>query len=117
MTGRLRRADLVHTVHVLHGAGLLLRPAAAARAGGAAPGGGTIAVARVLGARHLVQGLAGLARPRWAPLGAAVDGLHALSMVGVAALDRAHRRGALTSASVAVVFAAGGWWAARSRTG
>jgi hypothetical protein len=114
MRGRWWRSDLVHAAHVVHGGALLLRPAAvAARADGGAHG-GTVAVVRVLGARHVVQGLAGLAAAgrRAVLLGTAVDGVHAASMVGLAALARSHRRGAGTSALVALGFAVGGWWAA-----
>lgn len=104
MTGRSGRADLVHTAHVVHGTALLLRPGAASR--------GTAAVVRVLGARHVLQGLAGFAG--WVPptLDAAVDGVHAASMVGLALLDREHRRGAAASAVIALTFALGTRWAA-----
>ncbi len=116
MTARVRRADLVHTAHVAHGGALLLRPAAvAARIDGAGADGRTVAVVRVLGARHLLQGLAGLAVPgrTSAVVGAAVDGVHAASMVGLAVLDREHRRGAAVSAGVALGFAVAGGWAGR----
>lgn len=116
MSGRSWRADLVHTAHVAHGGALLLRPAAVA---GRVAGGATdrsVAVVRVLGARHLAQGLAGLVAARRAAtlLGAGVDGLHAASMVGLAVLDRRHRPGATASALVAFAFALAGSWAGRA---
>jgi hypothetical protein len=67
----------------------------------------------VLGARHLAQGSAGLvaSSPTSSRLGAVVDGLHAASMVGLAVLDREHRRAAAASALVALAFALAGRWA------
>ncbi|MGA0568609.1 hypothetical protein ACO2Q7_14860 [Rathayibacter sp. KR2-224] len=62
-------------------------------------------VARVLGARHLVQ--AGLTRRAGSGLhvlGADVDLLHAASMLLLGALDRKHRRAAFTTAAVAFIF-------------
>lgn len=117
MRGRSWRADLVHAAHVLHGGVLLARPAAvAARFDGGASG-RAVAVVRVLGARHVLQGLAGLAAPRFASpaYGAALDGLHAASMAGLALLDRDRRWGASVGAAVAFAFAFGGRWAAADR--
>lgn len=64
-------------------------------------------VTRVLGARHLAQAavLANSSR-RAHLLGAAVDALHAASMVGLALVDRSRRRQAWTSAAIASTFAA-----------
>lgn len=66
------------------------------------------AVIRVLGGRHLVQGAVTLSvgRPAAHAVGGGVDGLHALSMLALAALDRRHRTLALASATVAGTFAA-----------
>ena len=66
------------------------------------------AVVRFLGARYVAQGAAGLVVDRsWVvPVDAAVDALHALSMVGAAALWPAHRRAALASAASASLLAA-----------
>jgi hypothetical protein len=114
MSGRSRRPALVHAAHVVHGGALLLRPAAvAARVDGGAGDRRAVAVVRVLGARHLAQGSAGLvaSSPASSRLGAAVDGLHAASMVGLALLDREHRRAAAASALVALAFALAGRWA------
>ena len=116
MTGRARRSDLVHAAHVVHGGALLLRSASvAARIDGPQAGGRAVVVARVLGARHLLQGLVGLAvaSRASAAVGAVVDGVHAASMVALAVLDREHRRGAAASAGVALAFALAGSWAGR----
>jgi hypothetical protein len=58
---------------------------------------------RLLGARYLAQGVAQIAWPRPAVLqaSAVVDGLHALSMVALAAASPTYRRSASFSASVA----------------
>jgi hypothetical protein len=69
------------------------------------------ACARLLGARHVAEAvvLAWRRRPtRWAYAIASIDGLHALSMLGLAAVDRRHRRIALTSAAIASCLAWGG---------
>lgn len=71
-------------------------------------------VARVLGVRHLAQGVGevllarrgGAGRARH--LGAVVDALHAASAVGLAVADHRWRRAALIDASVAIAFAGGG---------
>lgn len=63
---------------------------------------------RVLGARYLVQSAGGtlLHRP-WVPdADAAVDLVHAASMVGLAAVAPHYRRPALVSAGLATLFAA-----------
>ena len=66
------------------------------------------AVIRVLGARHLAQALVTSDAPSVIihRVGAAVDMLHAFSMAVVAVIDHDKRRAALTSAGVALVFAA-----------
>ena len=105
----------VHAAHVGLGGALLLRPAAVAGWVDDGAEGRSVAVVRVLGARHLAQGLAGLvtARRATALLGVGVDGLHAASMVGLAVRHRRHRRGAAASALVALAFALAGSWAGR----
>jgi len=95
------------------------QPAGASRA---RPGRRACGVARVLGARHLIQaGLTAVALRAAEPdpslplgLGAAVDVLHATTMVGLAAVDRGARRVALADTGVEMVLAvAGGLTAAR----
>jgi hypothetical protein len=75
-----------------------------------------LAVARVLGARQLLQ--AALTRgpapsAAWLRMGAAVDAAHAASMIGLAAADRTLRRATLADAAAATAFASGGLAAAR----
>jgi hypothetical protein len=95
------------------------QPAGASRA---RPGRRACGVARVLGARHLIQaGLTAVALRAAEPdpslplgLGAAVDVLHATTMVGLAAVDRGARRVALADTGVEMALAvAGGLTAAR----
>lgn len=66
-----------------------------------------VVVARVLGARHLAQGALLAAHPtrRADIVSAAVDLLHGLTMVALAAASPRFRRPAATSACVAVTFA------------
>ncbi|MFE9690243.1 hypothetical protein [Micromonospora sp. NPDC005806] len=70
------------------------------------PSGLAVETLRVLGVRHLVQAVVTLRRPTPAVLtvGAAADGLHALSAVALAAVDRRQRRVALLDSAIA-----GGW--------
>jgi hypothetical protein len=62
---------------------------------------------RILGARYVAQSAFGLAERRpWVPAAdAAVDGVHALTMLGLAAVSPRHRRVALSSAAAALAFA------------
>ncbi|MBW0010160.1 MAG: hypothetical protein JO063_08585 [Pseudonocardiales bacterium] len=75
----------------------------------------TRVVARVLGARHLLQGLlsAGAPGPTVLVLGVEADIAHVASMLGVAALDPARRRAGLVDAIGAGSFAAVGLVLAR----
>jgi hypothetical protein len=65
-------------------------------------------VLRVLGARHVAQGVVTALFPtrRVLTVGAVVDTLHAASMVGLAVLDSDRRRPGLLDASLAGSFAA-----------
>jgi hypothetical protein len=68
-------------------------------------------VVRILGARNVIQSVViSLAPARaYAPaIGAAVDALHAASMVALAAVDERRRRLALADAGVAAAFGAAG---------
>ena len=66
-------------------------------------------VARVLGARHLLQALVlAHAGRRGLQVGIATDVLHATSMVALAALDPSHRRACLTDAGLAAAWALSG---------
>lgn len=66
-----------------------------------------VGVARILAARHLVQGtlVAGHPTRRTQVASVAVDFLHGLTMVALAAVSRSYRRPAATSACVAFAFA------------
>jgi hypothetical protein len=72
-----------------------------------------VRVARVLGARQLVQAavLTTYQGPRWRRAGAAVDAAHAASMLALARLSRrpAHRRLAAHNARSAAALAAAEW--------
>ena len=67
-----------------------------------------VAVLRVLGARHVAQAVVEALWPQPVVryLGTAVDGLHALTAVGLAVLNPRWRRGALTDTAIAASFAA-----------
>jgi hypothetical protein len=84
------------------------------RLAGARPTRPALAVARALGARHAVQGLAEVGGwPRWGRAGVLVDSAHSLSAAGLAALDRRWRRVAAADMTVAAGFAWAGWSAWR----
>lgn len=92
-------------------AGLLLWPDRAVRtfaAGRHAPSAGLV---RLLGARLFVQGAMQFTRPdrRIAIEGAAVDSVHAASMIAAAALLPAYRRIAAVSAGEAALSAVAGY--------
>ena len=62
-----------------------------------------LAAVRFLGARHLAEGVTQAALPhRFQELYVGVDLAHALSMIGLAAVDERRRRPARTSGAVAV---------------
>jgi hypothetical protein len=89
---------------------LLAAPGGLIRLAGAAPTPPALAVARVLGARHAVQGLAEVwAWPRWGRAGVLVDSAHGLTAAGLAALDRPWRRVAAADMTMAAGFAWAGW--------
>jgi hypothetical protein len=89
------------------GIGAVSRPGLPVRVSGATDGSGVRRVVQVLGARYVVQALGGQWLHRsWVPTAdAAVDLVHAASMVGVARILPQHRRLALLSAAAAVAFA------------
>lgn len=65
-----------------------------------------VAAVRVLGTRHLAEGVTQAVLPhRFQELYVGVDLIHAASMVGLAAVDERRRRPALASAAVAVAAA------------
>jgi hypothetical protein len=60
---------------------------------------------RLLGGRYLLQGAMLVVRPQLSGLAVAADGLHAASMVVLAAGSPRHRRAALVSGAAAAVLA------------
>jgi hypothetical protein len=86
---------------------LLAAPdAVVSRLGEASPDERTRVVARILGARHLMQSLLGAAEPTRRVLwwGGIVDFAHASTGVMLAALDVRYRRAALTDAAITTGF-------------
>ena len=114
----MRATDAVRTVV---GVPLAVRPGLAARLLGVPPSGGLLLVARALGIRYAVQGVASgaLTRTSWRHrvlvADAAVDGIHAASMLPVAALLPHVARPALVSAALATTLAVLDGRAARRR--
>ena len=111
-TARTRpRLRAVTAVRVGWGAALIAAPRPLLRGLARADGPAdrvAVAVLRVLGVRHVAQAVAETLGPQPIVryLGAAVDGLHALTAVGLAVLDPRWRRGALTDTAIAASFAA-----------
>jgi hypothetical protein len=85
----------------------LARPDLPLRLTGSPGGRGTRVGVRLLGARYVVQSVGGpWLHRRWVPeVDAAVDVIHAVSMLGLAAVAPGHRRVALVSAATATGFA------------
>lgn len=75
-----------------------------------------VVAARVLGVRHLVEAAAITPRPdpRFAEIGALIDGTHALVAAGFGALDPRRRRLTWFNAVIAAAFGAAGVHHARS---
>ncbi|HTS98533.1 MAG TPA: hypothetical protein VMI33_18135 [Streptosporangiaceae bacterium] len=109
---------LLQAVRAGYGGALLIAPGLVIRLVTGEPAGPRArAVARVLGARHLLQAALTTAAGRSAPslgIGAAVDLVHAASMAALAA-DRRVRRLTLTDALVESALALAGLSAARLR--
>ena len=114
--GRRRVARLMSVAGLGAGVALLVRPAEVAAAIAPAFPRERLWVARVLGARLIVQHALVLAAPTAAGirLSAAVDGLHAASMLPVLLLPR-YRRAALVSGGLAAGYALAGRALARSQ--
>jgi hypothetical protein len=69
----------------------------------------SVAVARVLGGRHAVQGIVEVAAwPRWRRTGVFVDAAHSLTAVALATSDRRWRRLGFLDGGIATAFALGG---------
>jgi len=99
-------------IRASYGVALLLAPGQAIRlATGRPPSRRACRVARLLGARHLIQTVltATAPRPETFAIGGQVDTLHAASMLLLAAVSRSGRRPALTDALTEAAFAAAGF--------
>ncbi len=112
-------AALLQVVRASYGGALLIVPGPLIRAATGRPAGPRArAVARVLGARHLLQAALTTAAASSSPslgIGAAVDLAHAASMAALAVADRQVRRLTLSDALIESTFAAAGVSAARAR--
>jgi hypothetical protein len=111
-------AGLLQVVRAGYGGALLTVPGPVIRlVTGRPPGSRARAVARVLGARHLLQAALTTAAASSRPslgIGAVVDLAHAASMAAVALADRQVRRLTLSDALIESTFAAAGVSAARA---
>ena len=107
-----RRIQVITVARAGWAAALLLAPERVLGVGGqpSIPT-AAVVVARVLGARQLLQSALTAAAPTGSLLGvgAAVDALHAGTDVGLAAVSPRWRRIALIDAVLAATFAAAGW--------
>lgn len=110
-----RAAQASSVARLLWGGALALVPRPVLRRLGR-PTGLAVVTLRVLGLRHLAQAALALRRPTPLVLaaGAAADGLHALTAVGLAGLDRRQRRLALLDTAVAASWMVLGIRAARA---
>jgi hypothetical protein len=102
---------LLPAIRASYGVALILAPDAVIHlVTGGFPGRRAPWVARLLGARHLIQAVVSFLAPLPGVLaaGAAVDAVHAASMVMLAAAGHGARRAALADALAESVFAAAG---------
>jgi hypothetical protein len=102
----------LQVVRATYGAALILVPGPAIRlATGRLPSRRACRVARVLGARHLIQAVLTAAAPGRTALavGGQVDTVHTVSMLLLAVVSRAGRRAALTDALTEAALAAAGF--------
>jgi hypothetical protein len=111
-------AGLLQAVRAGYGGALLIVPGPLIRLASGRPAGARArAVARALGARHLLQATlttAAASSARSLGVGAAVDLAHAASMAALGLADRQVRRLSLSDALVESTFAAAGASAARA---
>lgn len=105
-------AAVLQTVRAGYGAALLIAPGRVIRVVTGCPVGARArAVARLLGARHLLQAAltaAVASSGESLGIGAAIDLAHAASMAGLAMADRRVRRLTMSDALIATTFAATG---------
>ena len=115
-----RSAAVVQLARAGYGMALVLAPGPAIRlVAGRLPSRRACRVARVLGARHLVQATLTTIAPTPVVLavGGQVDAVHTASMLMLAAVSRAGRRAALTDALTEAAFAAAGFSASGGHVG
>ena len=108
---RDRRSRRIEAVRAGWGTTLLFRPDLVMRAfHGVHDDAKSRTVARILGARHLVQAVSSGVRPSAEVLamGVWVDAVHALTALGLALVDRRRARAGLTDAAVAALWATAG---------
>jgi hypothetical protein len=111
-----RGPALLPSIRACYGVALVAAPGAVIRLATGQPSGRRErGVARLLGARHVVQAaITALAPvPGVLAAGAGVDAVHTTSMITLAAADRRVRRAALTDALAESLFAAAGFLSAR----
>jgi hypothetical protein len=97
-------------VRLAWAATLLASPARVVKAFGSPVDRTSVTVARVLGARHAIQGLVEVAAgPKWSRASALVDGAHSLTAAGLGVGAARWRRAALIDSVVAAAFACAGW--------
>lgn len=116
MTMHARTAGPIRGIAVVRlawGVTLLCLPAAVLRTAGSEPAAAPKTVLRVLGGRHLAQGIVTLAEPTETVtvLGAAVDVLHGLTSWAFAAVAPRWRRAGVLDGLIATSFAAVSWTA------
>ena len=100
-------ARITGAVTATLGAALLLRPAAVTRLASGHGDAPPVVVARVLGGRQLLQGIALITRPQppLVAIAVAADVLHAASMLLLAWIRPGYRRPAIVSAAAATASA------------
>ena len=116
-----RRLEIFQAARACYGLALLTVPGPLITACTGRPASGRARnVARILGARHVLQAALTAGAdpdPAWLASGAAVDVSHAASMVGLAAISRPIRRAPLTDAVIETAIAATGLAFARQLAG
>jgi hypothetical protein len=113
-----RLGPVLSSARLVYGLSLIVRPEALIRPLSGQVDRASRTFARVLGLRQVAEAvvLRHHTGPRWATAGACVDGIHAATMVALAARG-GHRRLAIANASVATVLTALGLLAAREARG
>jgi hypothetical protein len=112
MTAAATGGRALQMARASYGLALVLAPRETIRlAAGRLPGRRECTVARLLGARHLVQAALTVVIPLPGvfAIGAQVDTVHAASMLMLAAAGRPERRAVLTDALTEAIFAAAGF--------